>query len=55
MSRIIFRINSDNTTTIVDNDFYEHYIDIKPDGDGTIVEVSVVENNPTDEEYNPGV
>ena len=43
MSRIIFRINSDNTTTILDNDFYENYIEITPDGDGKIIEVSVVE------------
>ena len=55
MSRLIFRINSDNTTTIVDNDFHQHFIDIKSDGDGKIVEVSVVENNSVDEEYNPGV
>lgn len=55
MSRIVFRINSDNTTTIVDNDFYENFIEITPDGDGTIVEVSIVENNPVDEEFTPGV
>ena len=43
MSRIIFRINSDNTTTVLDNDFYENYIAVTSDGDGKIVEVSVVE------------
>lgn len=55
MSRILFRINSDNTTTTLDNDFHEYFIEVTPDGDGSIVEVSIVESNPSLERYNSGV
>jgi len=43
MSRLIFKLNKDNTVEVMSTDFMEEYIDIKNEGDAKIVEVSVVE------------
>ena len=39
--RIKFRINSDNSTTMIDDESEHHYLKIEEDGDAKIVTLSV--------------
>ena len=46
MSRIVFKLNTDNTIQVLDTDFAEEYIDNKTEGSSKIITMSVV-----DQEY----
>lgn len=43
--KIKFRINSDNTTTMIENEFEKHYLKIEEDGDSKIVDLSLATPN----------
>ena len=43
--KIKFRINSDNSTTMIENDFEKHYLKIEEDGDSKIVDLSLATPN----------
>ena len=43
--KIKFRINSDNTTTMIENEFKKHYLKIEEDGDSKIVDLSLATPN----------
>ena len=43
MSRLRFKLNTDNSIEMMDTDFAEEYVSIKNDGDSKIITVSVVE------------
>lgn len=43
MSRLRFKLNTDNSIEMMDTDFTEEYVSIKNDGDSKIITVSVVE------------
>lgn len=45
MSRLIFKLNTNNSVEIMDTDFAEEYISVKTDGDSKIITVSVVEED----------
>lgn len=45
MSRLIFKLNTNNSVEIMDTDFAEEYVSIKTDGDSKIITVSVVEED----------
>jgi len=45
MSRLIFKLNNDNSVEIMDTDFTEKYVSIKSEGDSKIITVSVVEED----------
>lgn len=54
MSRLVFKLNTDNSIEIMDTDFTEEYIIVKNEGDSKIITVSVVEENldiMSEEEY----
>jgi hypothetical protein len=54
MSRIVFKLNTDNTIQVLDTDFAEEYIDIKTDGSSKIITISVVDQDyetSNEEEY----
>ena len=44
MSRLIFKLNTNNSVEIMDSDFIEQTISIQVDGDVKIIEVDVVEH-----------
>ena len=44
MSRLIFKLNTNNSVEIMDTDFIEQTISIQVDGDVKIIEVDVVEH-----------
>ena len=43
MSRLIFKLNTNNSIEVMDSDFIEQTISIQVDGDVKIIEVDVVE------------
>jgi hypothetical protein len=43
MSRIIFKLNNDNSVEILDTDFIEENISVQSDGDSKIIKLSIVE------------
>ena len=45
MSRLIFKLNTNNSVEIMDTDFAEEYVSVKTDGDSKIITVSVVEED----------
>ena len=44
MSRLIFKLNTNNSIEVMDSDFIEETISIQVDGDAKIIEVDVVEH-----------
>ena len=44
MSRLVFKLNTNNSVEIMDTDFIEQTISIQVDGDVKIIEVDVVEH-----------
>ena len=44
MSRLIFKLNTNNSIEVMDTDFIEQTISIQVDGDVKIIEVDVVEH-----------
>jgi hypothetical protein len=44
MSRLIFKLNTNDSVEIMDSDFIEQTISIQVDGDVKIIEVDVVEH-----------
>jgi hypothetical protein len=44
MSRLIFKLNTNDSVEIMDTDFIEQTISIQVDGDVKIIEVDVVEH-----------
>jgi hypothetical protein len=44
MSRLIFKLNTNDSVEIMDTDFIEQTISIQVDGDAKIIEVDVVEH-----------
>ena len=44
MSRLIFKLNTNNSVEIMDSDFIEQTISVQVDGDAKIIEVDVVEH-----------
>jgi hypothetical protein len=44
MSRLIFKLNTNNSIEVMDSDFIEQTISIQVDGDVKIIEVDVVEH-----------
>ena len=42
MSRLIFKLNTNNSIEVMDSDFIEQTISIQVDGDAKIIEVDVV-------------
>ena len=45
MSRLIFKLNTNNSVEVMDSDFIEEYVSVKTDGDSKIITVSVVEED----------
>lgn len=45
MSRLIFKLNTNNSIEVMDTDFAEEYVSVKTDGDSKIITVSVVEED----------
>ena len=43
MSRLIFKLNTNNSVEVMDSDFIEQTISVQVDGDAKIIEVDVVE------------
>ena len=54
--RIKFRINSDNSTTMIDDESEHHYLKIEEDGDAKIVTLSIATplHTPDPGSYVPG-
>ena len=44
MSRLIFKLNTNNSVEVMDSDFIEQTISVQVDGDEKIIEVDVVEH-----------
>jgi hypothetical protein len=44
MSRLIFKLNTNNSVEIMDSDFIEQTISVQVDGDIKIIEVDAVEH-----------
>ena len=44
MSRLIFKLNTNNSIEVMDSDFIEQTISIQVDGDVKIIDVDVVEH-----------
>ena len=45
MSRLIFKLNTNNSVEVMDSDFAEEHVSVKTDGDLKIITVSVVEED----------
>ena len=45
MSRIIFKLNNDNSVEILDTDFIEENISVQSDGDSKIIKLIIVEES----------
>lgn len=45
--KIKFRINSDNSATMIENESEHHYLKIEEDGDSKIVSLSIATSNYT--------